>query len=854
MANDFNWVDESTLDGNLWEDGDLFSEVPIEQIGTLVISGSSYGSYKYLDVQLNNTGTIVEKHASSIDNLWFEDGAAIDNLGTYELQKAVLINEVGSTGEINNSGEVLKTTSSRVEIDVSFNNYLNDEIGTVDVREGELILARGGNSGGGNFNIDGEAILEFRGNQDSIYTLNKGSELGGTGTIVLGDNSVLDIQVDEGTSIADSLELNIAGGTLQTDGDWSLLATTNWQSGILFSPGTITNSGTITIDDISYDSPKYLDARLDNTGTIIENNDGSFGELQFQDGAILNNSGIYELQAGKITASVSDSAVIDNSGEFLITASELAEIDVDFNNTGTIEARSGTLDLNGAYTHENAQIILKEGEINFEGISQLDLNGGSIEGNGIINVGVNNSGLLDPQYYNDTEIGLLIIDGDYVETDAANIEIEIGSDSIEDLVHDEININGVATLNGALNVSLLDEFIPTVGDRFDVVSFESLDLLSKLDFAGLEIDSNLQFVPTWSDEQLSLEVADTATLSDLSELNVTTTEDIVDPDDEVLSLREAIIQANETTLDKTITLGEGTYNLDISGRKENLAETGDLNILPRAGHITIQGQGQDKTILDANSLDRFWKVHPNAILTLSDLTITGGLALGADGADGADGANATPNIYLDGTKIGRPGGKGQNGKLGNPGYGGAIYNAGTLTIIDSNLSQNQAVGGDGGNGGNGGDGSIFDDEFVPPSGGNGGNGGKGGDGNGGAIYSSGELSLIGVTVEGNTVSSGNGGNGGDGGEGGTSTARTGASGEVGNGGNGGDLYGESIYNSAVEEIAIADSSQFSDNSFLTVGQGGTGNVAGELGTVNNGDTNGIYSENVEVSFADSPEI
>ena len=95
---------------------------------------------------------------------------------------------------------------------------------------------------------------------------------------------------------------------------------------------------------------------------------------------------------------------------------------------------------------------------------------------------------------------------------------------------------------------------------------------------------------------------------------------------------------------------------------------------------------------------------------------------------------------------------------------------------------------------------------------------------------------------------------GNGGAGGTSTARTEASGEVRNGGDGGDLYGESIYYSAVEEIAIADSSQFSDNSFLTVGQGGTGNVAGKLGTVNNGDTNGIYSENVEASFADSPEI
>ena len=57
MANNFVWVNATTLNGTLWDNGTLSSASPITQTGTLTIGGYYY-DYKYLNTQLNNTGTI----------------------------------------------------------------------------------------------------------------------------------------------------------------------------------------------------------------------------------------------------------------------------------------------------------------------------------------------------------------------------------------------------------------------------------------------------------------------------------------------------------------------------------------------------------------------------------------------------------------------------------------------------------------------------------------------------------------------------------------------------------------------------------------------------------------------------
>ncbi|MGD9217523.1 MAG: DUF4347 domain-containing protein, partial [Desulfobacteraceae bacterium] len=87
-----------------------------------------------------------------------------------------------------------------------------------------------------------------------------------------------------------------------------------------------------------------------------------------------------------------------------------------------------------------------------------------------------------------------------------------------------------------------------------------------------------------------------------------------------ISLREAIIAANNTAGDDTIVLGTGTYTLSINVYADDFAQSGDLDI---RSNITIIGDGIGQTIIDANAIDRVFHVI-SGTLTLSGLEVTGG--------------------------------------------------------------------------------------------------------------------------------------------------------------------------------------------------------------------------------------
>ena len=88
-----------------------------------------------------------------------------------------------------------------------------------------------------------------------------------------------------------------------------------------------------------------------------------------------------------------------------------------------------------------------------------------------------------------------------------------------------------------------------------------------------------------------------------------------------ISLREAIIAANNTAGDDTIVLAAGTYDLTIAGTG---AAAGDLNI---ESTITIQGAGAQQTSIAgaASGFDsRLFSVFNGANLTLQGMTVEGG--------------------------------------------------------------------------------------------------------------------------------------------------------------------------------------------------------------------------------------
>ena len=155
------------------------------------------------------------------------------------------------------------------------------------------------------------------------------------------------------------------------------------------------------------------------------------------------------------------------------------------------------------------------------------------------------------------------------------------------------------------------------------------------------------------------------------------------------SLRGAISRANaDTAHDYVITLPAGTYQLGIApdATPDDNAD-GDLDVL---GRVTIQGAGAALTFIQAGAdqssgLDRLVDVvGGGADLTLRDLTLRYGRASG--------------------------------------GSGGAIRNAGTLSMETVTVAENTAVGQD----------AV--------------------EGKGGGVYNLGDLTLVGCTIAGNATS------------------------------------------------------------------------------------------------------
>ncbi|NND98774.1 MAG: hypothetical protein HKN47_15750, partial [Pirellulaceae bacterium] len=189
----------------------------------------------------------------------------------------------------------------------------------------------------------------------------------------------------------------------------------------------------------------------------------------------------------------------------------------------------------------------------------------------------------------------------------------------------------------------------------------------------------------------------------LATVNVTTTMDVDDGDvsslaalnttpgaDGLISLREAVRAANNTSGDDEIVLAAGVYSLTVAGDNEDAAATGDLDI---TDGLTIRGVSAGATTIDASGLDvdgtgfgygdRVFDAF-GVSLNLQDVTIRNGNVRGDGGGLRNDGGAVTLNNVV----------MNDNFAEGNiPGGGGAIYHTGgsTLNIDNSQFFHNCTV-------------------------------------------------------------------------------------------------------------------------------------------------------------------
>ncbi|MDE2508297.1 MAG: hypothetical protein KGM43_13880, partial [Planctomycetota bacterium] len=263
--------------------------------------------------------------------------------------------------------------------------------------------------------------------------------------------------------------------------------------------------------------------------------------------------------------------------------------------------------------------------------------------------------------------------------------------------------------------------------------------------------------------------------------------------------------------------------------------------------ITIIGTGASQVVVDGNSTGRIFEITSSVTLILKDLSIADGAAKDGGGLGGTaalggglliDGGQVTLSSAavmsnVAGGKTGANGaagvfgvnnGVGGTGKVGGAANGGGIYLAsGTLNIVNSTISGNQALGGAGGKGGAG---------FLAA----GGKGGAGGVAEGGGLYvKGGKVKISGSTIGDNIASGGTGGLGGTGGGGG-GPASSGSQGN--NGASGSD--GQNGQNGMPGGAGHAAGTGKDGGKGGKAGKPGGGGAGGAGGAGGGGDGGGLY--------------
>ncbi len=271
----------------------------------------------------------------------------------------------------------------------------------------------------------------------------------------------------------------------------------------------------------------------------------------------------------------------------------------------------------------------------------------------------------------------------------------------------------------------------------------------------------------------------------------------------------------------TIALVAGTtYTLTVADNGADGAN--GLPVVAANDNLTILGSGDtiERSTATGTSAFRLFDVAVGGELTLANLTLQGGLALGSGvfpPAVSAEGGAiySQGSLILNGVTVQNNTAQGKNG-AGQSAAGGGIYSGGVLTLEDgTKVQNNRALGGVGSNG------YSYSTMFATW-------GKRGGNAYGGGLcVAGGTATLTDTTLSSNTAQGGQGGNGVQGPRDPTSLSNPG----VGHGGVGGNAVGGGLY-AAAGSITLRNDSVTQNTTHG--GTGGTGSPGGAAGLAEGG--------------------
>jgi hypothetical protein len=496
-------------------------------------------------------------------------GSGSVNSGTYVLVEDFA--EIQIAGGVINAGYFAlgATASLRGNGTVNLDSSAAD--GRALLLNGAIVAENGvlhiESTGVGVFNFQSGSPVVSLDVSDNDSTLNLVGDAQGEfpGTVLIGENSTLNVTDNWDIGMG---EMHFDGG----DGTATLTGGTHLTQGAVFvNSGTaivdnavfgITPAATVTVEKNS---------ELSWTGSIgqagqIQLNGGSLNGTQLNNngdisgfGAI-NNPVFENLMNLTVTENVfninsattsftSDSNVVIESGAELVLVNspsqQLGSIHLnggilsgallvnggDISGFGTIsnsvlvnqdgiEASDAKLTINSPtalFTNSSVTTITSElelgGTVTFQslatvsGIGSLIIgSSGSLltDGDGMFGVSITNQGALAPG----SSPAVITTTGNYTQVSGGIFEVEIGSTGPTEF--DRIIVGGVAQLGGVLDVSLIDGFVPQLGQTFDIL--ESTLVNGEFEFEDFPIFNGHTFEATYELDRVILEVVISDTL------------------------------------------------------------------------------------------------------------------------------------------------------------------------------------------------------------------------------------------------------------------------------------------------------------------------------------------------------
>ncbi len=319
--------------------------------GAITLTGNTNHVFNALNF-VNATGAIVSLQGAGL--LSFYNGDTIANAGLFDVQSDASFGSGGAASSFTNqaSGTFRKSGGTGVTtLPIAFSNA-----GTVDTQTGMLKLVGGTDTG--TYNTANIGTVNF---YYGTRTINAGAKFIGTGTVLVSDEGSSKLLLNANQTIAN---VNFASGTITGTATLTVSGLFSWTGGTLIGPTNLVIAPTATLAFGGVAAMVIDAATITNQGTATW---PLTGALYVRNGATFNNVGtVLDSADHTMTYNGGNGLTFNNTGTYTKTSGNgTTRLEVAFNNTGTVNILSGTLQLQGPGTDTGTYGIAAGATLNF---------------------------------------------------------------------------------------------------------------------------------------------------------------------------------------------------------------------------------------------------------------------------------------------------------------------------------------------------------------------------------------------------------------------------------------------------------------------------------------------------------